>query len=329
MQTLRPTRLPLVLAALLALVLTACPDDAPDVVDDDDAPAEGTIADQFDLSGLEVTIGSKEFTEQLILGWLAYEALEAAGASVNDQIGLGGTAENRTALEAGEIDIYWEYTGTGWITHLGEVDPVPGAQEQYDAVAERDLEENSIRWLEPADPNNTYALAVSQESYEELGVEQISDLEQLIAERPDDVTICGTEEFMVREDGLPGMEAHYGFEVPAGNTTEMDPGIMYSTVVDNPEDCRFAAVFATDGRIAARDLHVLEDDQDFFPVYQPSLNVREEVFEEWPELEDLFALVVANLDTETLQEMNAEVDELAAEPRDVAVEFLQAGGLIP
>jgi osmoprotectant transport system substrate-binding protein len=324
----RPTRLPLVLAAGLALLLTACPEDEV-VLDDDEAPAEGRIAEEFDLSGAEFTVGSKEFTEQLILGYIALEALEAAGASVTDQIGLGGTGENRAALEAGEIDMYWEYTGTGWITHLGEVDPVPGADAQYDAVAERDLEENAIRWLQPAEPNNTYALAVSQESYEELGVEQISDLAQLVEERPDDVTVCGTEEFMVREDGLPGLEEHYGFEVPAGNTSEMDPGPMYTEVVDNPEDCRFAAVFATDGRIAARDLVVLDDDQEFFPVYQPSLNVRDDVFEEWPDLEDLFALVVENLDTETLQEMNAEVDEFAAEPRDVARSYLEEHGLIP
>jgi osmoprotectant transport system substrate-binding protein len=321
----RWTRLPLLLA-VLALVLTACPDDEPAADDNGEDAPEGAIPEQFDLGDADITVGSKEFTEQLILGYLALEALEAAGATVNDEIGLGGTGEVRAALEAGEIDLYWEYTGTGWITHLGEVDPVPGAHEQYDAVAERDREENGIVWLAPAEPDNTYALALSPDSHDELGVDTISELVDLIEEQPDEVTFCGTDEFMVREDGLPGLAEHYGFEVPGGSTTEMDPGIMYSEVVDNPDQCRFAAVFATDGRIAARDLVVLEE---FFPVYQPSVNVREEVFDQWPELEDLFALVVEDLDTETLQQMNADVDEVGLEPRDVAAEYLQEHGLIP
>ena len=318
-----PGRRSILLAAGLALVLTACPADEPEAV-----PDEGRIGAEFDLSGAEFTIGSKEFTEQLILGYLAVEALEAAGASVTDQVGLGGTGENRIALEAGEIDLYWEYTGTGWITHLGEVDPVPGAREQYEAVAERDRAENAIVWLEPAEPNNTYALAASEETYEEFGVDRLSELADLLAERGEEVTICGTDEFMVREDGLPGLEVHYGFQVPEGNTSAMDPGIMYTQVVDRPEDCRFAAVFATDGRIAARNLVVLDDDEEFFPVYQPAVNIREGVYEEWPQVADLFALVVENLDTATLQEMNAEVDEFGAEPRDVARDYLREHGLI-
>jgi osmoprotectant transport system substrate-binding protein len=327
MRTKRPVRYSFVAATgALALFLAACNDDDVDVVDDE--PAEEGIAAEFDLSGAELTVGSKGFTEQLILGQLAILALEEAGATVEDQTGLGGTGEVRVALETGAIDLYWEYTGTGWITHLGEVDPVQPAEAQYEAVAERDLEENGIVWLEPAEPNNTYALALSQESHEELGIDRVSEIEQVLADNPDAVTVCGTDEFMVREDGLPGLEAHYGFEVPEGNTSEVEPGIMYTNVVERPDDCRFAAVFATDGRIAARDLVVLEDDQEFFPVYQPSVNVRQDVSEEWPDLADLFARVVENLDTDTLQQMNADVDEFGDEPDDVARTFLQDQGLI-
>ncbi len=322
----RPVRV-VGLVAGLALLLAAC-NDVVDPTDEEAAPAEG-IAAEFDLSGAEFTVGSKEFTEQLILGYIALEALEAAGATVTDQVGLGGTGENRVSLLAGEIDMYWEYTGTGWITHLGEVEPVPGAGPQYEAVAERDLDENGIVWLEPAEPNNTYALAMSEDSYADLGIDRVSELADVLAERPEDVTVCGTDEFMVREDGLPGLEAHYGFEIPAGQTSEMDPGIMYTQVVDRPDDCRFAAVFATDGRIAARNLVVLEDDQEFFPVYQPSLNIREEVMDEWPALADLFGQISAAMDTDRLQEMNADVDEFGAEPRDVAREFLRDFGFIP
>lgn len=320
---------PIVLGTFLAVLLAACGEDAgPDAEQDDSEAAGAAIPEQVDLEGLEVTVGSKEFTEQLILGYVAMEALEAAGATVTDQVGLGGTGEVRTALEAGEIDLYWEYTGTGWITHLGETEPLPDAQEQYDAVAERDRQDNGIVWLEPAEPDNTYALAMSPESHEEYGTETVSDVAQLAEENPDAVSICGTDEFMVREDGLPGLEEHYGFEASA--TNEMDPGIMYSEVAQNPDDCRYAAVFATDGRIAVRDLVVMEDDESFFPVYQPSMNVDAEIYDEWQEeLEQLNELVIADLDTETLQQMNAEVDEFGAQPREVAVTYLQENGLIP
>src|SRR3712207_2031262 len=107
-----------------------------------------------DLTGLEITVGSKEFTEQLILGQIAIQALENAGATVRDRTGLAGTEAAREALESGEIDAYWEYTGTAWITHLGETEPIPDPQDQYRAVADRDLEENGIRWLPPAPANN-------------------------------------------------------------------------------------------------------------------------------------------------------------------------------
>lgn len=317
----------LAFVAGVALLVSACGDGSGGA--GDGAEAEGSISEEVDLEGLEVTVGSKEFEEQVILGYVLVEALEAAGASVTDEVGLGGTAEVRTALESGEIDTYWEYTGTGWITHLGEVDPLPDAQEQYEAVAERDREENGIVWLEPAEPNNTYALAMSQESHDEFGTDTISDVAKLAQENPDAVTICGTEEFTAREDGLPGLEEHYGFDVPDENVTEMSPGPMYTEVEENPEDCRYAAVFATDGRIAARDLVVLEDDQDFFPVYQPSINVREEVYQEHSDqLEQLNQLVIENLDTDTLQQMNAETAEFGTPERDVAVQFLQDHGLI-
>jgi osmoprotectant transport system substrate-binding protein len=102
------------------------------------------------LSGLEITVGSKEFTEQLILGQIAIQALEAAGATVTDRTGLAGTDATREALESGEIDAYWEYTGTGRVVHLGHEEPIPDSQKQYEAVAQEDLAKNRIRWLKPA-----------------------------------------------------------------------------------------------------------------------------------------------------------------------------------
>jgi osmoprotectant transport system substrate-binding protein len=316
-----PLWLGIALAGAFALVLAACPEDAPPDV------AIGAIADEFDLSGAEFRVGSKAFTEQLILGYIAIEALEAAGAATVDFTGLGGTGEVRVALEAGEIDLFWEYTGTGWLVHLGETEPVPGAEAQYEAVAERDLEENNIRWLAPAEPNNTYAFAARQDIVEEYDMQTLSDFGRLLEESPEDATICVTEEFAVREDGLPGMEAHYGFEFPSGNVTALDPGVIYSET-DRATTCKFGNVFATDGRIAALDFVVLEDDQEFFPVYQPAVNIREDVYQQHPDVGDLFAMIAAALDTDALQTLNARVDVDGEDERQVARDWLREVGLI-
>ncbi len=309
-----------------ALALTACgeaADDEPDAAPD----AEGSIAANYDLSGAELTVGSKEFTEQLVLGHIARIALEAAGATVNDEIGLAGTAIVREALLAGEIDLYWEYTGTGWITHLGETEPIPNAQEQYEAVAERDLEENGIRWLPPGPFDNTYAVAAHESAIEEYDLATLSDLQRLLDAEPDAATFCIASEFATRDDGLPGMEAHYGISFPDDNLVMLDEGAIYSEVAER-SNCNLGEVFATDGRIAALDLVVLEDDQEFFPVYNPSVNVRDDVYAEYPDLEALFGEISGQLDTETMQDLNARVDDAGEFPEEVAEDWLRSQGFI-
>lgn len=316
------------LAALFAamLALTAC--GADDVTDDpEDATGEGSLAQDYDLSDAELTVGSKEFTEQLVLGHIARIALEEAGATVNDEIGLAGTAIVREALLAGEIDLYWEYTGTGWITHLGETEPVEGAEEQYEAVADRDLEENGIRWLEPGPFDNTYAVAVHESAAEEFDLSDLSDLQGMLDENPDEATFCIASEFATRDDGLPGMEDHYDIEFPDANLVMLDEGAIYSEVAQR-DNCNLGEVFATDGRIAALDLVVLEDDQEFFPAYNPSVTIRDEVYQEWPDLGEMFPAIAAQLDTETMQDLNARVDDGGEFPDEVAEEWLRSEGFI-
>jgi osmoprotectant transport system substrate-binding protein len=282
---------------------------------------------QGELSGLDIAVGSKAFTEQEILGQIAILTLENAGANVTDETGLAGTEVARQALEAGEIGAYWEYTGTGWINFLGETEPIPDPQEQYRAVAERDLEENNIRWLEPGSANNVYGIAVRSEAQEELGVEKISDFRTLIAERPEDATLCIASEFATRNDGLPGMEEAYGFEFPEENISQLDEGVIYNAT-DTGDPCNFGEVFRTDGRITGLDLALLEDDEEFFPIYNPSFTVREEVFDQYPQLEDIFGPISAALTNETLQEMNAAVDVDGELEEDVAEQFLRDNGFI-
>lgn len=160
------------------------------------------------VEGLSGSVGSKEFTEQLILGNIGTIALADAGADVEYQQ-LAGTAAARAALEAGEIIGSYEYTGTGWIVHLGNGSPVQGTEAQYQATAEADLEENGIVWLDGGQFNNTYAFAISEENQERLGglttLSEIADLDQ------SEWTFCIEQEYSARPDGWPGLASTYGW----------------------------------------------------------------------------------------------------------------------
>jgi osmoprotectant transport system substrate-binding protein len=288
----------------------------------------GGASGDVDLSGAEFTVGSKEFTEQLILGQITLQVLENAGATVNDQIGLAGTVAARKALESGEIDMYWEYTGTGWITHLGHTDPIPDRQKQFEAVAKEDLKKNDIEWLSPPSPaNNTYTMAVRSEAYDKLGVKKLSDFKQLVEENPEEATVCVGTEFSTRDDGLPGMEKAYDFEFPKENIVKIDEGLIYQQT-DKGDRCNFGEVFQTDGRISALDLELIEDDKSFFPIYNPALNVRKDVIEEYPQIAELFAPISEKLTTQELQALNAKVDVDGQLEDQVAEEWLSENGFI-
>ncbi len=305
------------LLAVLTLIVAGC-----------GGAGGGGASGDIDLSDAEFTVGSKEFTEQLILGQITLQALENAGATVNDQIGLAGTVAARKALESGEIDMYWEYTGTGWITHLGHTKPIPNRQKQYEAVAKEDLEKNDIEWLSPPAPaNNTYAMAVRSEAYDKLGVKNLSDFKQLVEENPDEATVCVGTEFSTRDDGLPGMEQAYDFEFPKENIVKIDEGLIYQQT-DKGKQCNFGEVFQTDGRIEALNLELIKDDKSFFPIYNPALNVRKDVIEEYPQVVKLFAPISKKLTTEELQKLNAKVDVEGQLEDQVAEEWLQENGFI-
>jgi osmoprotectant transport system substrate-binding protein len=281
------------------------------------------------LSGASFTVGSKEFTEQLILGQITIQALEDAGASVNDQTGITGTTNVRQALTSGEIDMYWEYTGTGWAELLGnEIADAPTDEEElFETVAEQDLSENNVKWLALAPVNNTYAIATSQETSEEFGVESLSDYAGLANDNPADASLCAASEFIDRGDGLPGLEETYGFDLPESALTEVDLGIVF-TRVPQGEPCKFGEVFATDGRIPANDMVVLEDDENFFVIYNLAMTMSNDVYEEHPELEDVFAPIAEKLTTEELQQLNAQVDVDGLPVDQVAQRWLEGNDFI-
>jgi osmoprotectant transport system substrate-binding protein len=295
--------------------------------------ANRVAGDQFRLSGTQrdaqFAVGSEAFTEQEVLGQIAIEVLRAADATVIDRTGMGGNEEVRQALEEDEIDLYWEYTATGWLVHLSETRSIPDPQAQYEAVREQDLRENDIEWLTPAPGNDTYAISASRQTQQDLGVENISDLARLAEERPEEATLCfnNDDDFRSRFDGLPGMERAYGFQFPEENLIEVSADAVYGAV-DEREICNFGVAFTTSGFLQDLDLQLLEDDKDFFAVYNPSLNIRKTTLDQYPQLEKVFAPISKELDTRTLRELNYAVDVEGESPETVATRWLKDNGFI-
>ena len=310
------------LVAGFALAATAC--------GGDDGGTTATGGDGSDLSGASFAVGSKEFTEQLILGQMTVLALENAGAEVDDQTGITGTTNVRKALTSNEIDMYWEYTGTGWAEILGnEVAKAPtDEQELFDAVAQQDLETNQVVWTALAPVNNTYAIATSAAAQESTGVSTLSDYAELVSSDPDQAGLCAASEFIDRSDGLPGLEKTYGFDLPSDAITEVDLGIIFTRVPEG-DPCNFGEVFATDGRIPANEMVVLEDDKDFFVKYNVALTVNQDVHDQYgTQLEEIFVPIAEQLTTEELQQLNSLVDVDGLPAEAVAEQWLQENGFI-
>ncbi|NMC80635.1 MAG: quaternary ammonium transporter [Chloroflexi bacterium] len=267
-----------------------------------------------------IRVGSKDFTEQFILGEMYALALENAGFKVERKLNLGGTPVAQQALESNEIDLYPEYTGTGLLTVLKQ--PVNSdPQAVYDTVAKMYLDTYNLVWLEPSQMNNTQALAMTQEGSEKFGIKTISDM----AAKASELVMAGPPEFQEREDGLPGVKKVYG-DFTLKEYKAIDPGLRYQALVDGQADVVVA--FGTDGEIAAYNLVLLQDDKGLFPPYQVAPVVRKDVLDANPKIRDVLNGVTATLTNEVMQKLNYAVSGEQREPADVAREFLQQQGLI-
>ena len=272
----------------------------------------------------DVTVGSKEFTEQRLLGQMMILLLEDAGWTVDDKTGLGGTMICRQALLEGDIDVYMEYTGTALLVHLGHEEPITDPELCYQTVRDEDLAQNGIVWLERSLFNNTYTIMMRRAHAEDLDIESISDLAAYVNDNPGELTFASGAEFQERPDGLPGVEATYGFEFQ--NVIQMDVGLTYMALYGGDVDV--AMGFATDGRIAGYDLVNLEDDLHFFPVYNVAPTLQQSFVDEHPEVVGILDAVAPLLDTETMQRLNNEVDTEHRDVDEVAREYLLQHGLI-
>ena len=299
--------------------------------------------------GDAVAIGSKDFTEQFILGEMYALLLEEAGISTETKLNLGGTAVAHQALLEGEIDLYPEYTGTGLTvvleipieslmaasgtpmagmaaTPMAGMDATPMAggsidQQVYDIVKAEYQAQFNLVWLDQVPFNNTQALAVKRAFSEERGVTTISQL----AEIAGDLTIVAPSDFVERPDGLLGLQTFYGMEF--GEVLPVAPGIRYQALDEDQADVVLA--FGTDGQVSGLDLVLLEDDLGLWPPYHVAPVVRQEALDANPGLADALNSVAPLLTDEVMSALNYRVDGPDKEdPADVARSFLEEQGLI-
>lgn len=275
-------------------------------------------------SDKEITVGAKNYTEQFLLAKMTTLILEENGYTVDEKSNLGSSAL-RKALENKQVDITWDYTGTGLVTYLGK-DPIADMQEAYETVKKIDKEENGIIWTDLADANNTYTVIMRQKQADELGIKSISDLAAYMNENDNPLTFATDAEFGNRKDGLPGIEETYGFEFPDENVKEMAIGLNYDALKNEEVDVSYG--FSTDGRIKAFNFVNLEDDKGFFPAYNAAVAMTEETYENHPELEEILKPLADSLTDEKLRDLNYQVDINEKSVDEVAENYLTENGLL-
>ena len=262
-----------------------------------------------------VAIGSKNFTEQLILGELMAQVIEKyTGLTVQRRFNLGGTMICHGALVSGEIDLYPEYTGTG-LTAILKAPATSDPEKALDMVRQAYETRFNATWLQPFGFNNTYALTVRREDALAHGWCTISDM---VRSGPG-LRAGFTAEFAERPDGYPGLKKRYGLDFL--EIKDLDPAIMYQAMANREVDVICA--FATDGRIAAYDLAPLEDDRGFFPPYQAVPVVRKDCLRSCPRVAEALSLLAGRLDNAAMQRLNFQVDGKGMQPADVAERFLE------
>lgn len=313
----------IVLVATLGLLAAACSDDS-DSSSDDGADGSGSGGEEA-LADVSITVGSKDFTENILLGEMLVQALEAEGADVTNQINLGGTSVNREALLSGDIDVYPDYNGTGWTVHLGQQDPSTDSQELYDVTAEMDLAENGIQWAGLSPFNDTYGFAANGELAEAEGGFDLQAMADYLEANPD-VTLCLETEFPDRPDGLVLFEEATGYEVPEGQVQILESGLIYTETESG--SCDFGEVYTTDGRITALDIDLV-DDPGVFILYNVSYTWADEGYQEHADTyQEIVDAILEPLDEAKMADLNAQVDVDGDSADDVAKSYLQEIGIL-
>jgi glycine betaine/choline ABC-type transport system substrate-binding protein len=263
-----------------------------------------------------VVIGSKDFTEQVILGELVAQTIESrTGLSVERKFELGGDLCHRAML-SGEVDGYVEYTGTAF-TAILKHQPITDPAEVYRRVKSEYAAAFNLEWLEPLGFNNTFAILVRGEAARGLGLETISDA----ARHAGDWRAGFGQDFMSREDGYPGFARTYGLRFKE-TPREMDLALTYRALAAGQVD--LIAGNSTDGLIDKLDLYQLKDDRRYFPPYEAAPVFRADTLRRHPEIAEALRTLAGKLTDSEMRRLNYAVDGEKQSPRDVARAFLDA-----
>ena len=267
-----------------------------------------------------LSIGSKDFTEQEVLGNMVADLIEdRTDITVNRKLSLGGTQVCFSAMQTGDIDLYVDYSGTAY-TDVLKNPPISDMDQVYETVKKEYKEQFNMDVLKQMSFNNTYTLAVTQEMAEKNNLNKISDLSKIAGT----LTSGTTFEFLNREDGLPGLQETYGFQFEKSLALDSSP--RYTALKNGEVDIIDA--FSTDGLLKKFELKTLEDDKKFFPPYYAIPIIRGEALEKYPEVAEILEELCPVLTNEVMIELNYMVDELQQSPAEVAESFLKEKGLI-
>lgn len=269
----------------------------------------------------KVIVASKPHTEQYILAEMLAQLIEKhSDIKVERKFGIGGgTANIHPAMVKGEVDIYPEYTGTGWLYVLKR-EPLSDAQAVYRQVGEEYRRQFKIKWLGLYGFNNTYALAVPRTLAEQWQLETFSDL----ARHSDAFTFGAEYDFFEREDGYNGLVKAYDFRFKGRK--DMDIGLKYEAVKSGQVNVINA--FSTDGQLQQYRMKVLRDDRNYFPTYYATTLVREETIQKYPELEGVLNRLSGKISDQEMTDLNYQVEIDKKEPAAVATQYLQRKGLL-
>jgi osmoprotectant transport system substrate-binding protein len=313
----RSIQMLLAFTTLVGVLLTAC-----------GAPAQTTqptaAPQPAPAEAAPVRIGSKNFTEAILVAEMYALALENAGIRVERKFNLGATPVAHTALVNGEIDLYPEYTSTGLLEVLKQA-PISDARVILEAVRKGYEEQFKLTWLEPSPFNNTNALAMTRQRAEELGIRTYSDL----VARSGELKLGGPPEFPERED-TKGLMAAYGFDPKfiGDNFVQLDTGALrYEALMKG--DIDVVVAFGTDGQINGLGLALLEDDKNYYPIYQIAPVIRQDTLTANPIIAETLNKLAPLLTNDVMSGLNWQVDgPEKKEIADVARTFLQQQGFI-
>jgi osmoprotectant transport system substrate-binding protein len=278
-----------------------------------------------------VRVGSKIDTEGALIGSLIVQVLEAGGVKTANKLQLGNTKIVRSALLAGEIDLYPEYTGNGAFFHADEKNPAwKKLDAGYQRIKQLDQDKHKLAWLPPSPANNTWAIAVRKDVAVTNKLASMADFGRWVA-GGGKVKLAASAEFAERPDALPAFQAAYGFKLAQDQLLLLAGGDTAATIkaaAERTSGVNAAMAYGTDGPLAALGLVVLDDTLGVQPVYAPTAVVRADVLAKQPKIEALLAPLFKTLDTATLQRLNAQIALEGQDAKAVAAQHLKATGLI-